>query len=72
MVGRPLEVAYVEPGAQLPGLPFMVAAWAAGCETYESAFDTAPLAAEFGVRQTPLASWMAGVLTAPLEPGGAV
>ncbi|MEX0890565.1 MAG: SDR family oxidoreductase [Gemmatimonadota bacterium] len=71
VVGRPLEVAYVEPGAQLPGLPPMVAAMAAGFETYESAFDTVPLAAEFGVRQTPLASWMAGALSASAEPGGA-
>lgn len=71
VVGRPLPVELVEPGSPLPGLPPLVAAMAAGFETYESVLDSGPLAAEFGIVPTPLDTWMRSALAAPPQPRSA-
>jgi uncharacterized protein YbjT (DUF2867 family) len=53
LLGRPLEIRVVEPGEPVPGLPPAVLHLLAALDTYDSAFDTRALAAEFGVRLTP-------------------
>lgn len=62
VLGRKLEVRYVEPGQQLPGLPPMVAEMAAGFESHESVFDTTPAAATFQVRLTPVSEFLKRLL----------
>lgn len=62
VLGRKLEVRYVEPGEPLPGLPPMIAEMAAGFETYESVFDTTPAAATFQVRLTPVSEFLERLL----------
>jgi uncharacterized protein YbjT (DUF2867 family) len=54
VLGRPLDVRFVDAGQPVPGIPPAVQPLLAALDTYETAIDTRPLAAEFGVRLTPL------------------
>jgi uncharacterized protein YbjT (DUF2867 family) len=64
VVGRPLEVRYVEPGQPLPGLPPIAADLAAAFETYETVIDTSELAATFEVRLTSVKEFLSDMLGA--------
>lgn len=54
LLDRPLEARSVAPGAAVAGIPPPVLAFLAALDTYDSVFDTAAIAREFGVRLTPL------------------
>ena len=54
VLGRPLEVRFVEPGSPVPGIPPAVVPLLAAQDTYDTVFDTEAVAREFGVRLTPL------------------
>ena len=58
VLGRPIEVHSVAPGEPVPGLPEAMGPLLAGMETYDSALDTAELARAYGVRLTPLESFV--------------
>lgn len=66
VLGRPIEIQYVEPGEPLPGLPPMVAGMAAQFETYETVIDMGPTAAKYGVRLTPMEEFLRQMLK-PLD-----
>jgi uncharacterized protein YbjT (DUF2867 family) len=63
--GRDVAIDYVPAGTPLPGLPPVVAGLAATFETYETVIDTKAVAAEFGVRLTPIDEFLRGMLTPP-------
>lgn len=67
VTGHAIPIRYIAPGEPLPGLPDVVTHLAAALESYETAFDTGPLAAELGVRLTPLDAFLRGLL-APAAP----
>lgn len=52
----------MEPGAPLPGLPDVVAQFAALMETYDSPLDTTETASAFGVRLTSVEEYAAELL----------
>jgi NADH dehydrogenase len=54
VLGRPLEIRTVPPGAPVPGIPSTVLPLLAGFDAYETVFDAAPAARAFGVTLTPL------------------
>jgi uncharacterized protein YbjT (DUF2867 family) len=58
-VGHPLELRHVEPGEPLPGMPDVVAGFAAWMDNYDSPLDTRETAAAFGVRLTPVEEYAA-------------
>jgi len=54
VLGRPIEIRFVKPGEPVPGIPAPVLPLLANLDTYDTDFDTAPLARSFGVRLTTL------------------
>ncbi|MDH4063196.1 MAG: SDR family oxidoreductase [Acidobacteriota bacterium] len=54
VLGRSLEVRFVAPGEAVPGIPPAVTPLLAAMETYDTVFDAAAAADEFGVMLTPL------------------
>lgn len=54
VLGRPLPVRFVPPGELVPGIPPAVLPFLAALDSYDSVFDAQTIAAEFGVRLTPL------------------
>jgi uncharacterized protein YbjT (DUF2867 family) len=54
ILGRKLDVRFVKPGDPVPNVPPAVLPVLAALDTYDSSFDTGPLAREFGVTLTPL------------------
>lgn len=52
VLGRRLEIRYVEPGEPLPGRPPIAAQLGAAFEMYETVIDSSGIAAELGVRLT--------------------
>jgi NADH dehydrogenase len=54
VLGRPIEMRFVAPGAPIPGIPQSLLPLLANFDTYDTDFDTEPLARKFGVRLTPL------------------
>jgi len=54
VLGRALEVRFVNAGAPVPGIPPAVVPLLAAQDTYDTVFDTEAVAREFGVRLTPL------------------
>lgn len=67
VLGRDLPVELIAPGAPLPGLPDVVAQLAASFETYETVLDTGPVADRFGVRLTPVESYLREQFAPQLE-----
>jgi uncharacterized protein YbjT (DUF2867 family) len=65
VLGQELPVRFVAPGEPIPGLPEIAPAVLAGMETYDSPIPMAETARTFGVRQTPLASVVRGMLGIP-------
>jgi NADH dehydrogenase len=65
VLGQPLPVQFVAPGAPIPGLPEMVPAVLAGMETYDSPIPMAETARTFGVEQTPLDAFARRLLGRP-------
>jgi len=59
VIGRPIELQYVPPGTPLPGWPEVASQLATAFETYETVFDTSPLAERWGVRLTSLEEFLA-------------
>lgn len=58
IVGRVIPVRHVTPGTSVPGLPDAVAQLAASFDRFDSKLDSVPVAAEFGVRLTPVRDWL--------------
>ena len=54
VLGRPIEIRFLPPGEPIPGIPETVLPLLASFDTYDTDFDTAPLARTFGVRLTAL------------------
>jgi NADH dehydrogenase len=54
VLGRTLEVRFVPPGEPVPGIPPAVVPFLAALDSYDTEFDARAVAAEFGVRLTPL------------------
>jgi uncharacterized protein YbjT (DUF2867 family) len=54
VLGRPIALRLVPPGEPVPGIPPAVLALLAALDTYDTDFDTAPLARTLGVRLTTL------------------
>jgi NADH dehydrogenase len=54
VLGHPVEVRSVPPGTPIPGIPPAVLPMLAALDTYETVFDAGAVAAEFGIRLTPL------------------
>ncbi len=61
ITGRSIPVEYVEPGAEMPGLPPFVPGLLSAQETYESPIDMTETSHKYGVRLTPLDDFAAGV-----------
>jgi NADH dehydrogenase len=53
-LGRPVEIRTANPGEPIPGVPPAVLPLLAATDTFDSAFDSGPVAATFGVRLTRL------------------
>lgn len=54
VLGRPIAVRFVAPGAEVPAVPPAVVPLLAAMDTFDSVFDTQAVAREFGVTLTPL------------------
>ena len=54
VLDRLIEIRFLAPGAPMPGIPEGVLPLLANFDTYDTDFDTEPLARKFGVRLTPL------------------
>jgi uncharacterized protein YbjT (DUF2867 family) len=66
VLGRSVDVRYVEPGEPLPGLPPIVSELAAQFETYESDIDMSAATATYGVRLTTVEEFLHRLLK-PVE-----
>jgi uncharacterized protein YbjT (DUF2867 family) len=67
VLGRPLEVQYIEPGQPLPKLPAVASGLAAAMETYETVIDMTETASRFGVSLTSVDEWLTQQFSAPLN-----
>lgn len=65
VAGRSVEVELVPPGSPLGNLPETVVQLAAALETYDTDVDWSGVAAEFGVRLTPVDAYLAAALATP-------
>ena len=65
VLSQELPVQFVAPGEPIPGLPDIVPPVLAGMETYDSPIPMAETARTFGVKMTPLAATIRGMLGAP-------
>jgi NADH dehydrogenase len=63
ILGRAIDVEYVPPGSQLPGLPPVMSALATGFEMSETVMDTSGVAEEFGVQRTHLPDFLRTMLS---------
>ncbi len=61
-LGRTIPIVSLAPGQPLAGLPDIVAGLMAGLDTYDSVIEMAGLAKTFGVHQTSLDQFVAGIL----------
>jgi NADH dehydrogenase len=62
VLGRPVETRFAQPGDAGGALPPAVQPLLVAMDHFETAFDSAPLAREFGVTQTPLEPWVRAYL----------
>ena len=62
IIGDAIPIEFVAPGTALPGLPAVVSQLAAALESYETVFETAPLANEFGVELTSVQQFLRHML----------
>ena len=65
VLGQELPVQFVAPGEPIPGLPDIVPPVLAGMEAYDSPVPMAETANAFGVKMTPLAATIRGMLGGP-------
>jgi len=62
VVGHPIEIRFIPPGAPMPGLPDVVPQLAAGLETYDSPVPMEEIASTLNIRLTPLEEFVAEML----------
>jgi uncharacterized protein YbjT (DUF2867 family) len=58
VLGRPIDVRFVKPGEHVEGIRDVLLQLLGIYDTFDTVFDTQPLAAEFGVALTPLDAWV--------------
>jgi NADH dehydrogenase len=61
--GRSIPVVSFAPGQPLPGLPEIIGHLMAGLDTYDSVIDMSAAAKTFGVTQTSVDQFLAGILS---------
>lgn len=67
-LSREIPILSVAPGQSLPGLPDIVATLMAGLDTYDSVVPMSETARQFGVQQTRVEDFVAGMLAAAPRP----